>query len=262
LKKKFPSTKLPLVILGALFGVAFLPLLSFSQEVGSAETAQPRPTLQQTITKHNLVVPADTVLFISIASPLSSNKSQIGEIVHAVVLEAIYLGPYLVIPKGAVLEGKVTHVNAHKDDEGRHPYIVAEFTKLKPDTSSESLTMHALLIAYKTGIIAHEYDRQLPQNGSNAGSVIKSVISGAISGAMFNPLFGAPLGAGTGLVQSLVVNKFAQGGSVHIKAEKPFPIALDQPLVVSVPEPPPENGPKDTMKNPPVEEASQKQPDL
>jgi hypothetical protein len=197
--------------------------------------AQPTVT-QGTERVKNILVPPNSVMYITLQQPLHSKQNQVGENVQATVIEPVYVGPYLAVPSGSTIIGQVTHVNDKKDKEGRHPYIVVQFKGLKRANEPNLTPMHASLIAYKNGIRGHEYVWKLPDPKERKRENIKSAVKGALSGIFLNPLFGPPLGAGAAILRNSVTDKFARGGNVEIKANEPLPIAIDEGFTVSVSE--------------------------
>jgi hypothetical protein len=204
-----------------------------STPVESQASFQVAPTTPSENPKE-LLVPVETVLAIKLEQPLNSEQNKVGETVQATVTEAVYLGPYLAIPANSKVSGKITHVNAKRDELGRNPYIIVKFDTLQRPMDTAVLPFHSTLIAYKTGLRGQEYVWRLPRPGDRKRNAMKSVIGGALSGMFLNPIFGPPLGAGMALLKTSLTDKVARGGDVKIKANQVIPIAVDEPFNVTV----------------------------
>lgn len=195
----------------------------------------PESTLQPAGKIKELVVPPGSVLMIALEQALNSDRNMPGEQINATVTEPLQLGPYLAVPKDSRIVGTITHINSGRASTGdKHPYVVVAFTALKRPEDQAYIPFSGSLIAYKNGLRGHEYVWRLPQKGDKARSNLKSVAAGAISGAFINPLFGPLLGAGAGLLKSSVMDGFARGGSIKIKARDPLPISVEEAFAVPV----------------------------
>jgi hypothetical protein len=85
-----------------------------SQYPQQGPNQQPYPTQSRTyqpqLSSNPLTIPANTLISIRTSEPLDSRRLQGGESFQATVAQDIYQGPYLAIPRGAVLHGRVVNV--------------------------------------------------------------------------------------------------------------------------------------------------------
>lgn len=71
---------------------------------------QGRTTYQPQLSATPLTIPSNTLISIRTSEPLDSRRLQGGETFQANLAQDIYQGPYLAIPRGAVLHGRVVNV--------------------------------------------------------------------------------------------------------------------------------------------------------
>jgi BON domain len=71
---------------------------------------QSRTTYQPQLSATPLTIPQNTLISIRTSEPLDSRRLQGGETFQANLAQDIYQGPYLAIPRGAVLHGRVVNV--------------------------------------------------------------------------------------------------------------------------------------------------------
>jgi len=81
------------------------------------------------VTMTSIFVPADTLIKISITSPLDSRNSRVGDIVHYRVAEDVWVDDVLVFAKGAPGIGKVTKVKPSRNF-GRDAELEVDFTTI------------------------------------------------------------------------------------------------------------------------------------
>lgn len=223
-----------------------------AEQKSQADLSKVQTTLKQTIPQQvslqpssiqtkELLIPAHTVLNITLDQEIHSQQAQPGNPVSAVITEPLLIGPYEMIPQGSRIHGKVTHVNAHKDQEGRNPYVMVSFQTIQRPGDTAALPFSGSLIAYKTGMRGQDFVWKLPSKGERKRQHLKSVIGGAISGAFLNPFFGPPVGAGLALLKGAVLDGFARGGDVELKPNQEIPISVDEafslPIAISPVEP-------------------------
>lgn len=188
-------------------------------------------------TSRSVLAPAQTVVNISLAAPLNTNSSQIGEPVTATVKEPVYIGPFLAMPEGSELHGIIADLNKTRRENGPNPYIVVEFNSLSLPDSDHSLPFNGELIAYKTGLKRQDYIWRLPQKGDKMKKRLGSMLEGAGYGALINPLFGPVVGAGVGLLKSVAIDKLTEKASVRINAKDIIPISVQQDFELPVQRP-------------------------
>ncbi len=219
------------------------PLDAFAkQHKPHVKTSHPAPAQDTLLQGHvqsekqSVLLPADTVVTMRLDTELSARKSQLGQEVHGTVMEPVYLGPYLAVPKNAMLTGQITDINPKLDKLGRNPYLVVLFNQIQePSDPSVVYPFHAKLIAYKTGLRKHEYVWRLPEKGDRGRAAVKNTVAGAASGFLINPVFGPVIGGGAGLFKSTVVDRFARRGDVRLKQGQVMSIAVDQPVNLPLP---------------------------
>ena len=175
-----------------------------------------------------VAIPANTVVNVRLGKPLISKDNKLGDEVTATVQEALYIGPFLTIPTGATLSGKVTDVLKESKKGGPNPYVIVDFYEMKRPNEEAVLPFKGTIIAYKTGLQKHDYVWKMPSKKSRLRDNLTGALGGAMTGLMINPIFGAPIGAGAGFLKSVLVNKVAQKGAVKISEKEEVPVAIQQ----------------------------------
>jgi hypothetical protein len=202
-----------------------------------AEKGMPSSAVPQSgVPLKTIIVPAQTLVSISLDKNLSSKSSQVGEPVLATVVESVYLGPYLAVPAGSQISGNLSQVNGTHSKDGRGPYLVLKFDTLKRPQDAYVMDFHGSLVTYKAGLTGQEYAWRLPSPKEKNLVTMKGMLAGAASGAMINPIFGPFLGAGASLLQSVVRGSIARGGEVSLKAKETLSIAVDEAFQVPISE--------------------------
>ncbi len=211
---------------------------SVAPTITQAPPAPPKPTSSLSTTpqpegERVLIIPEDTILAIGFDQSLNSKTNKVNEQVQATILEPVFLGPFLAIPKHSTISGVITHVNNGHDKSGHHPYIVVEFEKLHRPGDKDLIPISATFIAYKTGMRSQHLG-QLPDVSKQKYKVMQQMAGGAAAGVAINPIFGPFIGAGASLLKSTIIDRFAKGGEVRVKANQPVPITVSKAIDISV----------------------------
>jgi hypothetical protein len=194
-----------------------------------------KPLLESGISQiKRIMVPADTLIYVTLSEKLHSNQNKQGDSVKATIAEPVYVGPFLTIPEKSIVTGKITDMCKKKVDKGPNPYIVVDFTSLQRPSESEAVPFNATLIAYKTGLNKKDYLWRMPTKGHKKKARLKSMLNGALTGLMINPIFGAPIGAGVNLLTTMAEDKVAARSAVKIKTGEQVPIAVQRGFYASV----------------------------
>jgi hypothetical protein len=181
-----------------------------------------------------VAIPAETVLNLTLNSPVNSTRNKVGDKMLAVIKEPVYVGPYLAIPSGTQLSGQVLEVNKKAQKRGPNPYIIVNFTRLQRPNEGLTYPVQANLIAYRTGLKSTDYLWKLPQKHDRMKEHLGSTLGGAAVGFFINPVFGTAIGAGAGLLKSVTISKVAEHGSIKIKAGQEIPISLEKPVKLPI----------------------------
>ncbi len=206
------------------------------------QTAPPAPIVQPQQQQaaeqvRQVLVPADTVLYIKLDNTISTKESDLNEPVSATVTEPVYLGPYLLIPAQSRINGAITDINRKADEQGRHPYLVVTFNALRRPSDEGNVPFSAKLIAYKNGMRGEDYLWRLPEKDQRKQKNIMGVVGGAAAGAMFNPIFGTLIGAGIGLLRNTLPDRIARSGFAEVEAGKDIPLAVDREFQLTIADP-------------------------
>jgi hypothetical protein len=182
----------------------------------------------------SVIVPADTIVSVTLPETLSTRSTQPGQEVIATIAEPVYVGPYLVVPKQSLIRGIVVDSLRKPVKEGPNPYILVQFDALQKPGENRVLPFRATLLAYKTGLSKHDYVWRLPTRSDKRRERIGSTIEGAVVGTMISPIIGTAVGAGAGLAKSYLVDKVANRSAVKIKPNEELPIAVSEEFFLPV----------------------------
>ena len=184
----------------------------------TASTRAPAPRVLR------LTVPSGTEVHMTLASPIGSATSQVGDTVHATTTSAILVGDQVAIPAGSTVQGRVTAVDPATKGlkiSEKGGSVAVSFTKVTTPVGdsaamSGSLTKLAGSGGKTAGIIG----------GSAAGgAILGKVIGGHTKDAAIGAVVGA--GIGTGIAAG------TKGKEVKIPAGTNLAITLDKPLTIT-----------------------------
>ena len=111
---------------GAVSDVSF----DLTEDLPADESARLPQTLQ---------VPVGTVLPVRLVGAISSERSQVGDLVEGRLRSKATVGGRVVAPKGALLKGRLRRLHRIGDRESPHYAISLEFTELRTDSESAKI---------------------------------------------------------------------------------------------------------------------------
>jgi len=182
----------------------------------SAPAAEPRV--------HRVTVPGGTEIHMTLATPVGSATSQVGDAVTGTTTAAIVVGDQVAIPAGSTIFGRLTGVDPATKGlkvSEKGGSLVFAFTKVTTpggfsSPMSGSLTSVASSKGKTAGIIG----------GSAAGgAILGKIIGGHTKDAAIGAVVGG--GIGTGIAAG------TKGKEVVLPAGTDLAITLDQPLTVA-----------------------------
>ena len=171
-----------------------------------------------------LTVPSGTEVHMTLASPISSATSQVGDPINGTTTSAIIVGDQVAIPAGSTVQGRVTAVDPATKGlkiSEKGGSVALSFTKVTTPVGdsaamSGSLTKLAGSGGKTAGIIG----------GSVAGgAILGKIIGGHTKDAAIGAVVGG--GIGTGIAAG------TKGKEVKIPAGTNLAITLDQPLTIA-----------------------------
>ncbi len=180
-----------------------------------------------------LVVPEGTVLPIILTSYLNSNSSQAGDTFYADTAYPIYIQQRLVIPKGSVVRGSVTHVQRPGRIKGKGKLAVRIDNVMLPNGVSRDLVA-AFRGIHGPGPEKLNRKTETMEGGGSTGADVGQVVGtsgeGAIIGAIADGGLGAGIGAGAGAAVGLATVLFTRGKDLVLEPGTQFDLELRQPL--------------------------------
>jgi hypothetical protein len=196
----------------------------------------PQEAEQKPAENPELVVPAGTVLPVSLNTYLSSKNTHVGDVFYADTTYPIWIQQRLIIPRGSIIKGTVTEVSKPGAIKGKGRISVRIDTILLPNGVERPL------IADFRGIHgpgSEKIDRKtesVEQGGtSNTGQDLGTVIGTAGQGAMIGTVVsrdakGAGIGAGAGAAAGLAVALLSRDRNLVLQPGIQLDLELRQPL--------------------------------
>ena len=181
-------------------------------EAGTAR--EPEAPIVRTIT-----VPDDTVLDVTLNTPLASDASRVEAPVRGTLASPVVIDGTTAIPSGAALSGHVTHVDDSDKIKGRAE-LSFRFTRLT--TGSVSYDIDTKPLAFVAASTKKD-DAVKIGAGAAAGAVI-GAITGGKKGAAIGTAVGA--GAGTGVVLA------TDGKEIRLAEGRRLKVSLTNPLTI------------------------------
>ena len=169
-----------------------------------------------------VVIPAGTVLSLTLASSVASDSSQVEDAVHATLREVMPLEGASVLPVGVELVGRVTDVERSGRVKGR-ARVAIRFTMLKYEGDEYDLRTEAV---ERVAAATKGEDATKIGIGAGAGAALGAILGGG-SGAAKGAAIGAA--AGTGAVLA------THGEEVRLDPGEAVDTRLTAPLSIRVP---------------------------
>ena len=178
-----------------------------------------RPYVEQRAGKA-VVVPTGTVIRVRINQRLDSKHTAPGTVFDGVVLNDVFAGSSVAIPRGATIEGKVVDVHKAGNYKGK---------------GTISLQLTQLLLGGTTyPLVTNDWTQYgADKTGQTVNNTVGLGAFGALIGAVAGGGAGAAVGAGVGTVAGLGVSSASRRGEAAIPSEAILPFHLDQPAALT-----------------------------
>jgi len=199
-----------------------------SDETAPAEEAQqtaPAPPRQATPPAppkpRYATLSAGTVITVRLQDPLDSSVNQTGDVFRASVDQDIVVGNSVVVPRGSLVEGKLTFVEQSGRVKGRAAMSM-QFVSLNVGNNAYPL---------QTEILSFEAEGTKKKDAAKVGVIsgIGAAI-GAIAGGGKGAAIGAAAGAGAGGATVLAT----RGEELKFDAEQTFEFTLNEDVQIRV----------------------------
>jgi hypothetical protein len=166
-----------------------------------------------------ITIPDNTVLDVTLNTPLASDSSRVEERVRGTLASPIVIDGTTVIPSGAALSGHVTHVDDSDKVKGRAE-LSFRFTRLTSGPVTYDIHTRPLVYVAES---TKKDDAVKIGVGTAAGAVI-GAIAGGKKGAAIGSAVGA--GAGTGVVLA------TEGKEIRLAEGRKLKVSLTNPLTI------------------------------
>jgi hypothetical protein len=167
-----------------------------------------------------VTVPQGTLLQLRTVEPVGSKRAKDGEQVQFTVIQDVYSGPVLAIPRGATLHGVVTEVKKPGQLTGSSE-LALKLTSL--DLGGQSYP-----------IDSDQFKVKGPgKGGRTASNAIGGAMMGSIIGCIAGRGIGCAIGAGAGAAAGTAASAATPGPGVWIPAEARVDFHLNSPLTVT-----------------------------
>jgi hypothetical protein len=166
-----------------------------------------------------VTIPAGTLLQVRTNEPLDTKKSKVGDYFQATLVQSVYQGRVVAIPRGAQITGRVADLNqpgALKGSAG----ITLDLTTLN-------------LGGQPVALVTDTWSMNGPgKGGYTASSAVGGAAVGAVIGAIAGRGVGAAIGAGAGTAAGLGAAAATPGPRDVIAPEALLAFHLTQPVTV------------------------------
>jgi hypothetical protein len=196
-----------------------------------AENPQEKSEINQS--EYETIVPEGTVIPIILTAYLNTRSNQTGDTVYADTTYPIWIGQYLVIPKGSTIRGTITEVVRPGRIKGKGKMAIRFDDILLPNGVKRDL------VASFKGIHGpgeETVDRKSEKveagssKGKDAGTVVGTTSQGAIIGVLAGGGKGAGIGAGIGGAAGLATVLFSRGNDLVLSPGTQFDLELKRSL--------------------------------
>jgi hypothetical protein len=190
----------------------------------AADASPVAPTVPSGPELIELVVAADSVIGLQLATTISSERARVEDSVEAHVVRDVRVGDRVAIPAGARVNGEVTLV----ERGGR----LKERARLGVRFTSVSLP-DGTRLAIQTEPIYREGDSQTASSSTKiGGGAIGGAIIGGILGGAKGAAIGGSVGAGAGTAAVMAGGRnqatLASGSPVTVRVEQPIVITVER----------------------------------
>ncbi|MEO0249838.1 MAG: hypothetical protein ABIN58_09970 [candidate division WOR-3 bacterium] len=182
----------------------------------------------------DIIIPEKTKIALQLNNHLSTKVNREGDSFSAVVVEPVYQGDRIVIPKGSVVEGSISRIvrpgrfkgkavmnllfqSINIPGRGQLP-IVASLARVDPEASP--------------GVRSEGGLERENSVGKDAGRVLAPGLAGAGIGALRGGGKGAGIGAGVGAAIGLATVFATRGRDLEVHRGSTMDLLLDKPLVI------------------------------
>lgn len=167
-----------------------------------------------------VVVPTGTVIRVRINQRMDSKHTVPGTVFDGVVLNDVFAGSSIAIPRGATIQGRVVDVHKAGDYKGKGT-ISLQLTQL-------------LLGGTNYPLVTNDWTQYgADKTGQTVNNTVGLGAFGALIGAVAGGGAGAAVGAGVGTVAGLGVSSASRRGEAVLPSEAILPFQLAQPAALT-----------------------------
>lgn len=216
---------------------AFMGGVGRAQEPNQTPAQQPPPPAQAPapapLREPEILIPAGTTIPIALTTFLNSRSSQVGDTFYADTTYPIWVQQRLVIPRGSIVKGTVTHVERPGRIKGKGRIAIRFENVLLPNGVTRELVaeLHGL-----HGPGTEKIDRKTEtvemggSQGQDTAVIVGNAGEGAIIGAIAGRGAGAGIGAGAGAAVGLGTVLLTRGHDLVLEPGTQFDLMLRQPM--------------------------------
>lgn len=181
------------------------------------------------------IIPEGTRIYLQLNNSVSTNSSREGDPFKAIVTEPVYVGDRMMIPKGSVVNGSISHILRPGRLLKGKAALTLLFQSINIPGHGE-LPIVASLAGVdgegNKGISTEGTIKGEGAEGRDAGRVLTPSIVGAGIGILAGGAKGAGVGAGVGAAIGLATVFSSHGKDIVMKRGSSLDINLDKPLSV------------------------------
>jgi len=192
------------------------------QQAESTPAEKPAAPVAEKPKPQPVVVPAGTILTVTVDQKLSSKTSQAGQPFSATLAQAVMVHGKTAIPKGSRVIGRVITAKAKGKIKGEGQLAIA----------LTDVTIHGKDYAIETGTLDSTVKGKGKRTAATAGG---GAAGGALIGGLAGGGKGAGIGALVGAAGGLVGGALTGNKQIEIPAETALTFTLSKPLTVPPP---------------------------
>ena len=180
-----------------------------------------------------IVLPAGTTIPIVLSTFLNSRSSQAGDTFYADTTYPIWIQQRLVVPRGSIVKGSVTHVERPGRVKGKGRIAIRFENVLLPNGVTRDLVAE---LQGLHGPGTEKIDRKTEtvemggSQGQDTATIVGNAGEGAIIGAIAGRGTGAGIGAGAGALVGLGTVLLTRGHDLVLEPGTQFDLILRQPM--------------------------------
>lgn len=196
----------------------------------------------QSPSPQNVMVPQGTILRLSLQTPVSTNISEVGDPVRAVLYDDVFVGSDLALDRGTEFFGRVSHVKPARRGQ-RQSELAITFDRMATSYGEESIkTILTAIDDWGSDKKTKSDEEGVARGGRSGGRTLDNVWRGATIGTaagtavvLIGRSGGAATAAGVGIAGTLAAAVLlTKGGDLKLNPGTILRVRLEQAVELPV----------------------------